>query len=165
MKTLLPIFLIVLLTSCAQQVWYKPNAYQGEFEQVKYACLQQSQQFSSGSKVAPNSILGGYVATSSSGMSTNNQLFVSCMNAKGFNLQDVQQLQRNQANEKNQQDKFYPPPPNSNIALVTKYSKDTTTFEPNSNWSTLNLCSYASRRDVDTKPAIDELKRRGETCR
>lgn len=79
-----------LLVSCAlppTMVWVKNNAKQGEFEQTKYTCLQQSQQFSSSSNIAPNQLLGAYQGSSSSGMNTNQQLFGACMNSKGFYLQ------------------------------------------------------------------------------
>jgi len=86
----LPLIILVLLASCAlppQMVWVKTNAKQGEFEQARYACLQQSQQYSSSSYIAPNALLGGYQGSSSSGMGTNDQLFGACMNSKGFYLQ------------------------------------------------------------------------------
>ena len=102
MKKLL-LILVILLSSCAQQqpmVWYKPNAQQGEFEQVRYQCLRESQQYGSSSYIAPNAGLGGYIGSSSSGMGTNEQLFGACMNAKHWRLQQAKSPQQNQSQTK-----------------------------------------------------------------
>ena len=51
---------LIFLFGCANNVWYKPTAQQGEFEKTRYTCLQQSQQYQSGvGMVVPNT-LGGY---------------------------------------------------------------------------------------------------------
>jgi hypothetical protein len=77
------IFLVVL-SACAQQtIWLKPGAQADEFNQDKYACMQQSQQ--------PNSsaYVNRYGGFSNSGMITNGNLFGACMNASGWILTPV----------------------------------------------------------------------------
>ena len=77
---------------CApQMLWVKPNANQNEFAQVRYECLQNSQQNRS---VAQYNNVGGYVSGASnsqgyavSGVVTNEQLFAACMNSKGWYLE------------------------------------------------------------------------------
>lgn len=94
MKNLTFIFLLSCIVSgCVQQqmVWVKPNAQQGEFEQVRYQCLQESQQYSSRGVAIANSAINGYQAISRSGVGTNDELFGACMNAKGWNVQNIQQ--------------------------------------------------------------------------
>ena len=89
------IFLIpfmVMLASCAQMVWVKPNAQQGEFERTRYTCLRQSQQYQSGvGMVTPNTLTGGFTYIDTSGVSTNSGLFDACMEANGWRLQNASQ--------------------------------------------------------------------------
>jgi hypothetical protein len=81
-----------LLLGCAQMVWNKPNAQQGEFERTRYTCLRQSQQYQSGiGMVTPNNLTGGYTVIDTSGMETNSNLFNACMQANGWFLQQVGQ--------------------------------------------------------------------------
>lgn len=69
------------LAGCAQQkVWEKPGSSQSDFGQDRYACLQQSQQPSSGAYV---NRYGGFA---SSNIITNGGLFDACMNSRGWNL-------------------------------------------------------------------------------
>ena len=93
MKNLTYTFLLIsIISGCArnqQMIWSKPNAQQGEFEQVRYECLKQSQQYSSSAFISPNPALKGYEGLSRSGMGTNDQLFGACMNAKGWFIQKV----------------------------------------------------------------------------
>lgn len=51
-----------------------------------------------------------------------------------------------------------------NNSYTTNTQIYSTPFEPNANWTTNNLCGYAKRNDVNTQPAINELRRRGATC-
>ena len=81
----------LLLYGCAPMTWQKPNGTQEEFAQVRYDCLQKSQQQRSGSSYSNS---GGYVSSMSSsqgssysGPVTNDALFGACMNAKGWYLQ------------------------------------------------------------------------------
>ena len=76
-----PFLLVMLLAGCAQPLWFKPNATQGEFERDRYACLQQSQQRVSGAQVSQ---FGG---SASSSMATNQDLLSSCLRSKGWSLQ------------------------------------------------------------------------------
>lgn len=83
---------ISLLAGCAQMVWNKPNAQQGEFERTRYTCLRQSQQYQSGvGMVTPNTLTGGFTVIDTSGMETNTNLFNACMQANGWNLQRLNQ--------------------------------------------------------------------------
>ena len=82
-KTSLAILFLVsiFMYGCVQTVWFKPNAYQGEFEQTRYKCLQESQQ-----RVV-NGNANGYQANYNNRVVTNDQLFGACMAAKGWSLQ------------------------------------------------------------------------------
>jgi hypothetical protein len=74
----------IALSACAQQkTWLKPGAGPDDFNQDKYACMQQSQQ--------PNSAayVNSYGGFSNSGIITNNNLFGACMNARGWALTAV----------------------------------------------------------------------------
>ncbi|MBU3547498.1 hypothetical protein [Polynucleobacter sp. P1-05-14] len=85
MKKIVILFLAIGLAGC--MTWYKPNARQGEFEQARYECLQQSQQAGG---VAQVNASGGYAV---SGVRTNDMLFASCMNAKGWSWQSKDSAQ------------------------------------------------------------------------
>lgn len=94
MKTLIFFVLTLSLTGCV--TWYKPGARQGEFEQAKYQCLQESQQRVGVAQVNP------YGGTAVNSVQTNDMLFGNCMNAKGWSLQNTKalesQLQQQEAN-------------------------------------------------------------------
>lgn len=96
MKSWLAMPLVLLLTACAQNLWVKPNAGQGDFEKDRYACLQQSQQQFG---FATIDRFGGSAVNS---MQTNNSLFSSCMNSRGWTLKnkDAAQAQIAQNNIK-----------------------------------------------------------------
>lgn len=70
------------LLGCAQNLWIKQNSTQGEFERDKYNCLQQSQQRVGIAQINAN----GGAATNT--VQTNDMLFSSCMNSKGWSLQN-----------------------------------------------------------------------------
>ena len=74
---------IVLAVGCAQtqNVWVKPGASQNDFSSDRYACLQDSQQRVGAAQVNP---YGGAAVNT---VRTNEQLFASCMNARGWYLQ------------------------------------------------------------------------------
>lgn len=96
-----PIFvlpIILLMAGCAQ-VWVKPTARPGEFESDRHSCLQQSQQRVGVAQV------NAYGGSSVNTVETNNLLFKSCMNSKGWSLQnqDVAQAQFQQQRLANQQ--------------------------------------------------------------
>jgi hypothetical protein len=81
------IMLLFLFAGCAHNnVWVKPGASTNEFNVDKYDCMQQSQQESSGAFVNP------YGGVARSGSITNWNLYNSCMNAKGWSLQDSNAL-------------------------------------------------------------------------
>jgi hypothetical protein len=75
------------LSSCAAPVWYKSNQKPGEFEQDKYSCIQQSQQQMG---VAQVNVYGG---TAVNQVVTNNSLFNSCMNSRGWSLHKQENAQ------------------------------------------------------------------------
>jgi hypothetical protein len=83
------VFMVGLILSCAaNKVWTKPTSFtQEEFARDKYECLQQSQQ-QSGSAFVNQSF--GFA---DSGSVTNQNLFITCMNAKGWSLMDKNNLQ------------------------------------------------------------------------
>ncbi|TFV34704.1 hypothetical protein E4K66_30370 [Bradyrhizobium frederickii] len=75
--------LAVGLAGCAaQKVWMKPGAGMEEFNQAKYACLQQGQQPYS------TAYVNRYGGTASGGMATNPALYSACMEAGGWALVD-----------------------------------------------------------------------------
>jgi hypothetical protein len=73
------------LTSCVQNqaFWDKAGSEPNEFNNVKYSCLQQSQQNASSAYV------GKYGGVATSGAITNQNLFAACMNAQGWQLVQV----------------------------------------------------------------------------
>ncbi|MGJ4996211.1 hypothetical protein ACQR0Z_17415 [Bradyrhizobium sp. HKCCYLS3077] len=75
-------FVFILAGCSAQTVWVKPGAGTEEFNQAKYACLQQGQQ--------PYSIAvaNRYGGSASGGMTTNPALYSACMEAGGWALID-----------------------------------------------------------------------------
>lgn len=75
------------VVGCAQNLWVKPNASQGEFERDKYSCLQQAQQRVGAAQV--NAYGGSAVNT----VATNDILYSSCMNSKGWSLQNKEAIQ------------------------------------------------------------------------
>lgn len=96
MRTIFLFSTFMLLFGCAQMTWQKTNASQGEFERVRYICLQQSQQYQSGvGMVTPNVVTGGYTVIDGGGVSTNSQLFNYCMEASGWRLEGQKQAVSN----------------------------------------------------------------------
>lgn len=91
MKTTLKFLSVVVgvltVAGCAQNLWIKPNAGQGEFERDRYACLQQSQQRVGAAQV--NAYGGSAVNT----VATNDMLFSTCMGSKGWSLQNKEVVQ------------------------------------------------------------------------
>jgi len=85
-KILSPIVTLLLLVGCAQ-TWYKPTARPGDFEKDRYDCLQQSQQQFSAAQT------NGWQGAAVSKTVTNDGLFSSCMNARGWSLQNKQALE------------------------------------------------------------------------
>lgn len=86
-KTKIMLMLITLLASCAQLTWYKSTARPGDFEKDRYDCLQQSQQHVG---VAQVNAYNGYAVNKDV---TNDGLFRSCMNARGWSLQNKEATQ------------------------------------------------------------------------
>ena len=81
------VLLCLTMYGCAQNVWFKKNAGNGEFERDRYACLQQSQQRVGGAQVNP------YGGSAYSTVTTNEDLFGSCMGAKGWSLKNKEAVQ------------------------------------------------------------------------
>lgn len=77
--------LALFLAACAPMTWNKPGASQNDFSQDRYACMQQAQQPVSGA------VVNAYGGAASSQVVTNGNLFSSCMNAKGWYLNNNQQ--------------------------------------------------------------------------
>ena len=81
-QTLFILCMPLIVLGCAhqpEQAWYKPNPKDGEFERVRYTCLQESQQ--PYARANKNS--------GASGMGTNDNLYEACMNSKGWTLRQV----------------------------------------------------------------------------
>ena len=144
----LPLIILVLLSSCAlppQMVWYKPNAQQGEFEQAKYQCLRESQQYGSSSYIAPNALVGGYIGSASSGSYTNEPLFGACMTAKGWRLQQVQSPQQSTFQSKDwmrEPASYTPPivPDKERRAYCTNLPENYNKEKREYDWDKLNKC-------------------------
>jgi len=66
---------IAVIGCATEPVWRKPGAAQGEFDQIRYQCLQ-------GSAIPPT-----YNAATQSVVTTNYDLFNACMGAHGWHLQ------------------------------------------------------------------------------
>jgi hypothetical protein len=80
---LVTLLCVLALFGCAQpKVWVKPGASTDEFNQAKYACLQQVQQPYSAAFV------NRYGGSASGGMTTNVGLYNVCMEAGGWALVD-----------------------------------------------------------------------------
>jgi hypothetical protein len=94
------IFLFLFAGCAHNNVWVKSGASTNEFNVDKYDCLQQSQQQSSGAFVNQ---YGGFA---NSGSITNVGLFNSCMNAKGWSLQDKKANEQKQDTMKEFAEKY-----------------------------------------------------------
>lgn len=74
---------VLMCVGCSTpQYWVKPNASQGELEQVRYQCLQQSQR----PYASRNS--SQYASTAVATIETNPELFRSCMESNGWRLSE-----------------------------------------------------------------------------
>lgn len=81
-KFILPLALI----ACAPSLWVKPGASQSEFAKDKYDCIQQSQQRVAGFSINKS---GG---SASDTMQTNENIFATCLNARGWYLTRQEQI-------------------------------------------------------------------------
>lgn len=92
------ISLVFILSACATPAsyqWIKQGASDNDFAKDRYACLQESQQRVSGSYV------NRYGGSSSNTVVTNETLFESCMNSRGWRLQRV--TKQDQSSPKNRE--------------------------------------------------------------
>lgn len=89
MKIIIHIIIALLLTGCGvsrfkQQNWIPQNSLVSDYF---YRCLKDSQQIESSAGFGANqNYASGYANT---GYSTNDMLFVSCMNSKGYYLRKL----------------------------------------------------------------------------
>ena len=81
--------LALTATGCAPKLWFKQSALQGDFERDKFTCMQGSQQNYGSAVINAN---GGSAVNT---VITNQPLFASCMNAKGWSLQSKDEAQAN----------------------------------------------------------------------
>lgn len=72
--------LLTIIASGPNMVWVKSGSTQMDFNQDKYACMQESQQPVSGG------YYNRYGGSASSGVRTNQNLFNACMEARGWSL-------------------------------------------------------------------------------
>ena len=79
---------VLTIAGCTNK-WVKTDSTQAEFDQDRYACLQQSQQRVGAAQV---NIYGG---SSINTVTTNDMLFSSCMNSKGWSLENAQNKAKN----------------------------------------------------------------------
>ena len=89
-----PAVLVAITTACAvsgcaapEYRWYKSGATQQSFNQDRYQCMQESQQRVSSSHV---NMYGG---SSNSSVRINRGLFNACMEARGWELRQVNRQQ------------------------------------------------------------------------
>lgn len=88
-KFILPLALI----ACAPSLWVKPGASQSEFAKDKYDCIQQSQQRVAGFSINKS---GG---SASDTMQTNENIFATCLNARGWYLTRQEQIAAQNQND------------------------------------------------------------------
>lgn len=88
MKKLVLWTAVILVTACSPMVWQKPGASQNDFSQDKYICIQEAQQRVSSARV------NAYGGTADNTVVTNESLYGSCMNSKGWYLKNTQALQQ-----------------------------------------------------------------------
>jgi len=138
---------LVLLIGCAQ-TWYKPTAKAGDFEKDRYDCLQQSQQQFSAAQV------NGWQGASVSKAVTNDGLFSSCMNARGWSLQNQQalqqQLQQQQSNAAAVQ--------SSNQAEFNKIKADGEAICTNAEFKLYYAKTACSSNDISFEQLADQSK-------
>ncbi len=78
--------LIFALAACAPPLWVKPGGSQNDFSKDKYTCMQQAQQREAGAS------FNRYGFSASDTVVTNEKLFASCMNSRGWYLQGQDQI-------------------------------------------------------------------------
>ena len=85
-KILVIAALVLLVSACrTEMAWNKPNATSSEFNNDKYSCMQSSQQRVS------DDYVNAYGGAANNQVITNQNLFNSCMNAKGWELRAKQE--------------------------------------------------------------------------
>lgn len=99
-KSSILIGIAIITTGCAQSLWVKPNAGQGEFERDRYSCLQQSQQRVGAAQV------NAYGGSSINTVETNGVLFSTCMGSKGWSLQSKEAIQSRVAQDQAKNDEL-----------------------------------------------------------
>lgn len=77
-------FMIAALFGCAGNEWYKPGWTPESFNRDRYDCLKESQQRVSTSQANVYGVIGS--SSSNSQVITNDTLFTSCMQARGWYL-------------------------------------------------------------------------------
>jgi hypothetical protein len=138
------IMLLFLFAGCAHNnnVWVKPGASTNEFNVDKYDCLQQSQQKSSGAFVNQ---YGGFA---NSGSITNVGLFNSCMNAKGWSLQN--RIDKNSAEFKQKESNY--------IDTMNKFAEKTKAICAKPEYAALMVKTSCLDKDMTFEQIADNTK-------
>jgi hypothetical protein len=141
--------LLFLLTGCANNnVWFNPGASINEFNADKYECILQSQQKSDGDFVYRNNNIVR------SGSDTNLDLFISCMNAKGWSLRDSKALSKTVAqysSELKQKVTIYED-------TMKKFNEKVTAICAKPEYTALIVKSECDVRDITFKQLADNTK-------
>ena len=95
-KYLLLFVALILLSGCANYVWFKRGASLEHENADKYTCLQESQQPTGGTGIQ----YGFFSLQHGAGKITNEILYQSCMNAKGWSIEDRSIIEKNVAQDR-----------------------------------------------------------------
>jgi hypothetical protein len=87
MKTAV-LLICAALSGCAELRWYSDHPQ--DFEQDRYACLQEAQQVYVAENATGGSVIGPGSYSGSAGMTLNPVLFNACMRARGYELRAAQ---------------------------------------------------------------------------
>lgn len=155
------VLLLLAISGCAQNVWFKQNASNGDFERDRFECLKQSQQRVGAAQV--NAYGGSAVNT----VATNDGLFSSCMGSKDWRLQNkdatqnlLAQSNANQTDLKQKLDQI-----SANLILMcrdselSEYYKKTACKAPDVTFEQLT-----DKTNITSSQKIDLLKQRARVA-
>lgn len=130
----------VSLFGCAK-TWVKPGSTEAEFNKDKYECLQQSQQQVSGFA------FNAYGGAGGSQQKTNDGLFTSCMNARGYSLQNQNQVKENAASNSS-----------AYQAITEKLKQDSAFRCTNSDYAAIYAKTACKAEDISIEQMSDKSK-------
>lgn len=128
------------VVGCAK-TWVKPGSTEAEFNKDKYECLQQSQQQVSGFAFNTYGGAGG------SQQKTNDGLFTSCMNARGYSIKNQSEVKESAAN-------------NSSMfqAISEKIKQDSAFRCTNSDYAAIYAKTACKAEDITIEQMSDKSK-------